>query len=802
MPAPTVIFESSAATSGTGAISVSRPAAGVGQAGDLELLFVESANQAVSTPSGFSILPNAPVGIGTAAATTATRLSIFYRFNTGETGTISVADPGDHVVATLVTLRGVDEAQPFGSTMATFSNATAGTSHSSTGLDVYTDSASILFAVVADQIDSTSSQGIVPNATFQNGNTYSWIEKSFRTISGNGGGITYRTAVVEDPAANHLTGVSITSTGSIIPCAIYFYVRGCRSGSADIFNRSRIVTEHTATDADPTVFPSITGEASTDLFAGTTSVTVTRLANTKSGCIEFLVAEYPSGDLYVPDGWSHVPGSPVSNPNFSTTLATTLCVLWRVSDGDLSSIVLTSPGDHILALHAILFNVDESDPFVFGLGGMASFAGELNSSAFASIETYPGIPVEFADGTNFAQISFCSNSVDSTIGNQASSCVNVINGNYDYFYNNEIVLDVSLQSTSGNGGGLGIFSASYTTGEYDGNVSYKKIGFPALEVYREAEATAGVAALSLIVRNKTGHNLRLGCANDFLLTETLSIEHSSAVVVNHAEVETFVLETVVVSTTHTAIKQYAYRDALISELAAVSATSVCGKVLLDTVSISSTIEIIESHEISGPSYPAEILLLESVFVSGERRASRAVVFDEAYSDVAIFGEKGAKVFFESTAVSTIFADKLRTAIGSLSLIAESSVVGLQEKGAMAEVVVFEDCILVSSLFKTASRLVLIELASSASSLGRLVTTFEYGDIVVIDLRAMPVEVEQSCVRSSPVIEVRRGEDFEFSAVRAEFEAPGRRRYEDIVGEQVRLLGKEIVCVREVFNEGE
>ena len=95
---------------------------------------------------------------------------------------------------------------------------------------------------------------------------------------------------------------------------------------------------------------------------------------------------------------------------------------------------------------------------------------------------------------------------------------------------------------------------------------------------------------------------------------------------------------------------------------------------------------------------------------------------------------------------------------------------------------------------------LLSLVAQVLSQGLLVDAFFHGDLVIMDLRATPLGLEQSCVRLSPVIEVRRGEDLEFSATREGLEAPGRRRALDITGEQVRLLGKEIVCVREVFDE--
>lgn len=96
--------------SGSGALSVGA-VAGV-QADDLILLFCESANQAVSTPSGFTEVPGSPSGTGTAGAAGAVRLTVFYRIATGADSSTSVADSGDHTTAIKLALRGVDTTTP------------------------------------------------------------------------------------------------------------------------------------------------------------------------------------------------------------------------------------------------------------------------------------------------------------------------------------------------------------------------------------------------------------------------------------------------------------------------------------------------------------------------------------------------------------------------------------------------------------------------------------------------------------------------------------------------------------------
>lgn len=89
--------------------SVGTPAESVGsitpalpsgvQANDILLLFVESANEAVSLSDaqGFVEIADSPQGTGTAGGAGATRLAAFWKRATGSDLAPTVADPGDHV---------------------------------------------------------------------------------------------------------------------------------------------------------------------------------------------------------------------------------------------------------------------------------------------------------------------------------------------------------------------------------------------------------------------------------------------------------------------------------------------------------------------------------------------------------------------------------------------------------------------------------------------------------------------------------------------------------------------------------
>jgi hypothetical protein len=95
------------AVSGTAAITPTWP---THQSGDVALLIIESANQAISlsTPAGFVEVTNSPQGTGTAGGTAATRLAVYWkRAASSAEASPTVADSGDHQIARIITFRGV-----------------------------------------------------------------------------------------------------------------------------------------------------------------------------------------------------------------------------------------------------------------------------------------------------------------------------------------------------------------------------------------------------------------------------------------------------------------------------------------------------------------------------------------------------------------------------------------------------------------------------------------------------------------------------------------------------------------------
>jgi hypothetical protein len=180
--------------------------------GDIALLFVESANEAItlSTPAGFVEVTNSPQGTGVAAATTATRLAVFWcRATSGAMGAPTVTDPGDHVIAQILTFRGcTPSGNPF--------NISAGdTAAASTTVTVpgatSTAYACLVVLAAANPVDSASDQSI---KNWVNANLANITEvASSNTISGNGGGFSVATGEFYTPGAyGSTTCTRLTST--------------------------------------------------------------------------------------------------------------------------------------------------------------------------------------------------------------------------------------------------------------------------------------------------------------------------------------------------------------------------------------------------------------------------------------------------------------------------------------------------------------------------------------------------------------------------------------------------------------
>ncbi len=226
MAIPTVVSCGTLAA-GTGDVS---PAWGTHNTGDLGLLFVESFNQAVATPTDWIPLPGSP-----AALVSSTRLTGFYRFATSAAESAPlVTDPGDHVVAVILTLRGTKTTNPF-------NTASSGASGGSTTIGICpglltTANECLIVGVMAYGVDSAGPiSSLEANATLASVTE----QHDAGSVDGNGGGIIIITGTKAIAGFVDMTTSTVTSTGY---ASMTFAVQSPEAAGVG-YSRARVVNQ-------------------------------------------------------------------------------------------------------------------------------------------------------------------------------------------------------------------------------------------------------------------------------------------------------------------------------------------------------------------------------------------------------------------------------------------------------------------------------------------------------------------------------------------------------------------------------
>jgi hypothetical protein len=186
--APTYVGTGTMA-SGTGTITPALPS-GLAT-GDVLLLFVETANQAVSISNQnggtWTAVTNSPQGTGTAAGAAATRLTAFWSRYNGTQGAATVSDSGDHQIGRIVAFRGcISSGNPWNVTAGGV-EATADTSGAIPGATTTVGNTLVVAAIATALPDSTSTGNF---SAYANSNLTSLTERIDNARSeGNGGAI-------------------------------------------------------------------------------------------------------------------------------------------------------------------------------------------------------------------------------------------------------------------------------------------------------------------------------------------------------------------------------------------------------------------------------------------------------------------------------------------------------------------------------------------------------------------------------------------------------------------------------------
>ena len=179
------------------------------QVNDVALLFVETANEAVtlSTPAGFVEVTDSPQFVGSSGGIGSTRLTVYWaRATSGSMTSPVIGGSYNHVVAVIVTFRGVSSVgNPYEATAGSVKD-TASTSTDFPAVTTLTPGTLIVLAAAVD-LDSNSTNVW---SAFTNANLTGLAERVDQTTStGRGGGLGVATGAFAGP------GNTGTTTGTL-----------------------------------------------------------------------------------------------------------------------------------------------------------------------------------------------------------------------------------------------------------------------------------------------------------------------------------------------------------------------------------------------------------------------------------------------------------------------------------------------------------------------------------------------------------------------------------------------------------
>lgn len=206
MAAP-VFQAAGTAASGTGTVNPAWPAHAID---DVALLFIESAGgepATLSAPAGFVAVLNSPQATG--ATTAGTRITVFWARATSAAMTApTVADPGNHVYARIITYRNVINAGNPWDVTGGGVKAAASTSVTVTGVTTTVPDTLIVQAVARDNDSTAAAFSAQANA-----NLAGIAERSDAgTNSGNGGGFAVWDGIKATAGATGNTTATVTNS--------------------------------------------------------------------------------------------------------------------------------------------------------------------------------------------------------------------------------------------------------------------------------------------------------------------------------------------------------------------------------------------------------------------------------------------------------------------------------------------------------------------------------------------------------------------------------------------------------------
>jgi hypothetical protein len=388
---------------------------------DVALLFVESAGDqpvTLSVPAGFVEVLNSPQATGTTAA--GTRLTVFWARATSSAMTApTIADPGDHVWARILTYRGVvHTGNPWDVTGGGV-KAAASTSVTVTGVTTTAANTLVVQAVARHNDSATAAFSAETNA-----NLTGIVERSDAgTTSNNGGGIGIWDGRKTTAGATGDTTATVTSSINA------FLTIALKSQPGPTFNNAG-----TAVTGTGNVSPAWPAHAIDD--------------------VALLFVESAGGEpatLSVAAGFLQVTNSPQATG--TTTNGTRITVFWaRATSAAMPSPTVLDPGNHVYA-QIITFRgvVNTGDPWNITGGG-------VKAAASASV-TVTGVTTSVTDTLIVQAVARDNDNAAAAFSNQVNANLTGIGQRSD------------AGTTSGNGGGFAIWDGYKATAGATGSTT-------------------------------------------------------------------------------------------------------------------------------------------------------------------------------------------------------------------------------------------------------------------------------------------------------------------------------------------
>ncbi len=190
-------------------------------AGDLGLLLVETADQPIATPSGWTLAtPVSSYGVNGGSLLTSVALQAFYKIAGASEGSVELPDAGNHIAARIATFSGVDASAPVYFSGSASASATESTSFTLAANGVNRPADTLVCCCLAlGKYVAGSSLSSASNAALS-GMTPRFSET---TNAGNGGGV----VLVTGAATGATTGIT---TGEVSAANFYVGLHLCVQG--------------------------------------------------------------------------------------------------------------------------------------------------------------------------------------------------------------------------------------------------------------------------------------------------------------------------------------------------------------------------------------------------------------------------------------------------------------------------------------------------------------------------------------------------------------------------------------------